>query len=73
MAKGDKSPECWRYPPNVLVQKENSRQWSYPLINDTLFCGEFRPKDNLVAVEWVTWLKGMGQDAIQPNMQDMRS
>ena len=60
----DKYPSCLRYPPSNLVQRENARQWTYPYTSNGGWCGEFRPKDNLTAVEWVTWLKGFKQDEI---------
>jgi hypothetical protein len=56
--------QCWRYPPNVLVDiNADKRQWQFPLISNNLFCGEFLPYDNLTAIEWIAWKKGLIEDA----------
>lgn len=36
----------------------------FPFTPNDEWCGEFMPKDNLTAVEWVTWIKDLKQDAI---------
>lgn len=64
-ATNDKYPECHRFPPNVLVQKENTIQWNYPLINDLDFCGEFLPNDNLKYLEMLYNLKRNQEDRLR--------
>jgi hypothetical protein len=34
----------------------------WPWVSQTDFCGEFVPSDNLTAVEWVAWKKGLLED-----------
>jgi len=60
---GEDKMVCRRYPPLTLAPvTSGSQKWSFPLIVENLFCGEFLPKDNLTAIEWVAWRKGLQED-----------
>lgn len=69
---------CKRYPPQfttdyVNINLNNSGSTlngsaspntfaKWPYVNDLDFCGEFVPNDNLTAIEWVAWKKGLKDD-----------
>lgn len=66
---------CKRYPPQLVNQSSNidtthtdngSKAYGmysptsvWPQVWHRDFCGEFMPKDNLMAIEWVAWKKGL--------------
>ena len=60
---GKQAFRCYRFPPITLFEKEtNKYTWLNPAVDKQDFCGEFLPKDNLTAVEWVAWKKGLLED-----------
>lgn len=69
---------CKRYPPqfvnrssslyttnyggNSQTSETHSPSTEFPTMGSYDFCGEFLPTDNLTAVEWVAWKKGLIED-----------
>jgi hypothetical protein len=35
----------------------------FPVVLPGWWCGRFKPVDNLTAIEWVAWQKGLEEDA----------
>lgn len=50
---------CHFNPP--ILDSENDIGW--PLVAKEQWCGRFEPVDNLTAVEWIAWKKGLLEDA----------
>ena len=66
---------CQRYPPqyvnrntnsniihnggNSTVYESHSPNVEFPYVSSDNFCGEFIPSDNLTAVDWIAWKKGL--------------
>ena len=57
-----KGIRCRFFPPNTVIEENDQRIWKHPLTNADTWCGQFKPKDNLTAVEWVAWMKGLDED-----------
>jgi hypothetical protein len=36
---------------------------TFPMVKKHWWCGRFKPVDNLTAIEWVAWQKGLEEDA----------
>lgn len=53
---------CRFFPPVTIADEEGSRTWSWPKIAAFHWCGQFKPADNLTAIEWVAWQKGLEED-----------
>jgi hypothetical protein len=51
---------CHRFP-KVRVGG-TSLYMAHPEVDSKDWCGEFAPKDNLTAIEWVAWKKGLLED-----------
>jgi hypothetical protein len=52
--------------PNKLVCRFNppvNQGWE--LVKNTWWCGRFRPSDNLTAIEWLAWQKGLEESATE--------
>ena len=46
--------------PPVRNSEGNS---TFIVVKSHWWCGRFKPKDNLTAIEWVAWQKGLEEDA----------
>jgi hypothetical protein len=66
---------CRFLPPMILHdnQQEGELQWKSPLMGARDWCGQFLPKDNLTAVEWIAWKKGLLEDARTTNVPPVQS
>jgi hypothetical protein len=47
---------------NPPIVTETSHEPGWPIVSGVSWCGRFRPVDNLTAVEWVAWQKGLEED-----------
>jgi len=53
---------CHFFPPITVAKEEDARVWSWPKVDKEHWCGQFKPYDNLTAIEWVAWQKGLLND-----------